>query len=379
MTPYERVLATLEKKPTDRVPVYHASICSRMASLLLGREAHVGGAIQQYREAVALWTGEDAHREFLERTRQDTIDIANALDCDLVRPVYWRMNEKPTQRIDDRTFMYGSRDAAWKIMRFDPQTELYQTVDHSPRAKLTEDGLDAQIGRMWERLETFDPVDDTHRTIQEMAEYFKGDRAVTMMGAGLSIPNRTTEWFEMIALRPDLIKRYIEVQAEYTLKRIDSYADVDVHAMLGGGDMASQDGPIYSPKFFREVMAPGFKRITDGCRAIGKCHCFASDGNLWPIADDLFPVVDGFYEIDSRAGMDLKTLRERYPHLTLLGNISSYVLHRGTKEQVIAETRSCLDAAREFGGILVGVSNLIVPPTPEENFFAMVDTLAQER
>lgn len=379
MTPYERVLATIEKKPTDRVPVYHASVSSRMASLLLGREAHVGGAIQQYREAVALWAGDEAHREFLARTRQDTIDIAKALDCDLVRPVYWRMNEKPTDRIDDNTFMYGNRDAAWKIMRFDPDTELYQTVDHSPRRELTEEALEAQIARMWERLDSHDPVDETHRDIQEMAKAFEGDRAVAMMGAGLSIPNRTTEWFEMIALRPDLIERYIEAQTEYTLKRIDSYADFNVHVMLGGGDMAWNDGPIYSPKFFREVMAPGFKRLADRCRALGKCYCFASDGNLWPIADDLFPVVDGFYEIDSRAGMDLKTLRERYPHLTLIGNISSYVLHMSTKEQVIAETRSCLEAAKEFGGIIVGVSNLIVPLTPEENFFAMVETLAAER
>ncbi len=379
MTPYERVLATIEKKPTDRVPVYHASICSRTASLLLGRDAHVGGAIQQYREAVALWTGEDAHKEFLARTRQDTIAIADALDCDLVRPGYWRLNEKPTARIDDNTFMYGSRDATWKVMRYDPDTELYQTVDHSPRALLTEEGLDAQIGRMWERLDDYDPVDDGHRTIEDMAKHFEGNRAVAMQGAGLGIPNRTTEWFEMIALRPDLVKRYVEVQTEYTIKRINSYAGVNVHAMLGGGDMASQDGPIYSPKFFREVMAPGFQRLTDACRALGKCHCFASDGNLWPIADDLFPAVDGFYEIDSRAGMDLRRLRETYPHLTLLGNISSYVLHRGTKEEVIAETRACLEAAREYGGILVGVSNLIVPPTPEENFFAMVETLAEER
>lgn len=379
MKPYERVLAVIEKKPTDRVPVYHSSISSRTASLVLGREAYVGGGIQQYREAVALWNGEDAHREFLERSRQDAIDVAVALDCDLVRPTYWRMNEKPTRRIDENTFMYGNPDAAWRIMRFDPPSELYQTVEHSPRPELTEETVEAQIVRLWERLDGYDPIDETHRAIEDMIEHFEGERSVAIQGGGLGIPNRTTEWFEMIALRPDLVKRYIEVQTEYTLKRINSYSGVNAHIMLGGGDMASNDGPIYSPRFFREVMAPGFKRLADRCRELGKAYCFASDGNLWPIADDLFPVVDGFYEIDSRAGMDLRRLRETYPHLTLIGNISSHTLHMGTKDEVIAETRACLDAAKEYGGIIVGVSNLIVPPTPEENFFAMVETLAEER
>lgn len=379
MRPYERVLAAIEMKPTDRVPVYHSSISSRTASLVLGPEAHVGGGVQQFREAVALWNGEDAHREFLDRSRRDAIDVAVALDCDLVRPTYWRMNERPTRRIDDNTFFYGDPDAAWKVMRFDPDSELYQTVEHSPRAELTEESLEAQIGRLWERLDAFDPVDETHGAIVDVVEHFEGDRAVAIQGGGLGIPNRTTEWFEMIALRPDLMKRYIEVQTEYTLKRIDSYADVNAQIVLGGGDMASNDGPIYSPRFFAEVMAPGFARLADRCRELGKCYCFASDGNLWPIAADLFPVVDGFYEIDSRAGMDLQRLRETYPHLTLIGNISSHTLHMGTRDEVIAETRACLEAAREYGGIIVGVSNLIVPPTPEENFFAMVETLANER
>ena len=379
MKPFERILAAIEKRPADRVPIYHASISSRTASMLLQREAHVGGGIQQYREAVALWNGEDAHREFLARTRRDAIDVAEALDCDLVRPTYWRMNEKPSRRIDDNTFFYGREDSAWRVMRFDADSELYQTVEHSPRAELTEEALEAQIGRMWERLDGYDPEDETHRDIVEIVRRFEGDRAVALQGGGLGIPNRTTEWFEMIALRPDLMKRYIEVQAEYTLKRIDSFAGVAARIMLGGGDMASNDGPIYSPRFFAEVMAPGFERLADRCRELGKTYCFASDGNLWPIADDLFPVVDGFYEIDSRAGMDLRRLREAYPHLTLIGNISSHTLHMGSKDDVVAETRSCLEAAKELGGIIVGVSNLIVPATPEENFFAMVETLAEER
>jgi uroporphyrinogen-III decarboxylase len=149
----------------------------------------------------------------------------------------------------------------------------------------------------------------------------------------------------------------------------------------GGGDFASNSGPFYSPRAFHELTFPALKKVSDACHKHGLFHMFASDGNLWPVADDLFGAsgVDAFYEIDGRAGMDLAKLRQRFPHLTLLGNISSFILHRGAKAEVIAETRACLEAAKQYGSIIVGCSNQIVSQTPIENFWAMMDTLHRHR
>jgi uroporphyrinogen-III decarboxylase len=128
-------------------------------------------------------------------------------------------------------------------------------------------------------------------------------------------------------------------------------------------------------------MLPRLKRITEACHKYGLYYLFASDGNLWPVADDLFgnSGVDGYYEIDGKAGMDLRKLKERFPHLTLIGNISSHTLHTKTKEDVIRETMSCFDEARRSRGIIVGVSNYILPGTPEENLWAMVETMKEYR
>jgi len=380
MTPNARVIAPCEHRPVDRVPIYHASISSRMASIVLGREAYVGGGIQQWREAVALWNGEDAHREFLERTRRDTLELPEVLDTDLVRPWYWRLNEKPARRIDEHTFLYGDPERSWRVMRFDPGTELYQTVDRHPKVETTVEDLEAEVGLLVERLDSYDPKTELlYQDVVEALKVYRGERAVPGLGVGIAVPNRSQAWIEMVAADPALVKRLVDAQTEYVLRRIGSYADLDVRVMLGGGDMATNHGPIYSPKAFREIMVPNLKRIVDACRALGKYYFFASDGNLWPIADDLFPIVDGYYEIDRRAGMDLKLLRERYPHLTLIGNISSHTLHRGTTEEVVAETLSCIEAAKEYGSIIVGCSNLIVGQTPEENLLAMLETLKQER
>ena len=37
-----------------------------------------------------------------------------------------------------------------------------------------------------------------------------------------------------------------------------------------------------------DIMLPGITMISDACHAAGTFHMFASDGDLWPVADDLF-------------------------------------------------------------------------------------------
>lgn len=74
MNSLERVQAAFRKEATDRVPVLHIGFSSAVASALLSREAYVGGGIQRWREAAALWQGEDAHREFIELFRSRHAD-----------------------------------------------------------------------------------------------------------------------------------------------------------------------------------------------------------------------------------------------------------------------------------------------------------------
>ena len=146
-------------------------------------------------------------------------------------------------------------------------------------------------------------------------------------------------------------------------------------------DFAGNDGPMYSPQTFAELFLPAVKRVSDLCHENGGYHLFASDGDIWPVADALFAraELDGYYEIDRRAGMDLEALRERFPKLVLIGNISSHTVHLGTRDEVIAEARSCLDLAKESGGVIVGASNYFVPGTPVENVRALIETIREFR
>ena len=380
MLPKERVLAAFEHRKTDKVPTYQAGFSSKAASYILGRPGYVGGGVQQWREAAALWNGPDAHKEYLERCKRDARDLTLILNLDLVRFAYWRMNVKPTKKIDEYTFLYGDPEKTWHVMRFDPVTELYQIADRSPRKEPTMEDLEKEVEASEKSLPNYHPTEAGYGEYVEAMKEFP-DRAVPGSGISVNINYREPIWLEAIALRPDLVGRTLAAQAERGARICPVMAKLGLRFIQGGGDFASNSGPFYSPKAFHELTLPALKKISDACHKYGLFHMFASDGNLWPVADDLFGAsgVDCFYEIDRRAGMDLRKLRQRFPHLTLLGGINSFTLHRGTKEDVIEETLSALEIAKEHGSIVVGCSNQIVAGTPPENLWAMIETVKKNR
>jgi hypothetical protein len=375
MTGKERVMASFVGRETDRVPVYCAGVSCRIASHVLGREAFVGAGMQQYRESVARWEGR--HEEFVERTRSDVLELSEVLDLDLIRPAYWRYPHEPIARVDEHTFKFGAEGGYWWVMRFDPQTELFQEVDRAPRPEPTIEDVrhaadQAEAGA--EAAQT--PSPESFVDLQAAIAYYGDRRAIPGYGTGVAVL-RERHWLEAMALEPDTVRRYLIARAKINCTTIPVMAQMGLRILFGGGDFAGKNGPLYSPKAFHHCMLPALQIVSECCDEHGAWHFFASDGDLWPVAEDLFgnSGVDGFYEIDRRCGMDLERLRQTFPELRLCGGISSETLHMGTVEDVVEETRSALDAAREHGRIVVGVSNQVVPATPPENFDAMMQTL----
>jgi hypothetical protein len=379
MNSLERIAAAFGGEPTDVVPVYHLGFSSDVASALLGRPAYVGGGSQQWREATAWWQGEDAHDEFLERSFQDAIDVALLVDNDIVRPSYWRYPARPTRRIDENTFLYEYGDESeWKVLNYDPGTEQASIVDYVPKA--APEGLEAQVEAEEASLADYAPS-EARFAFELRAQRLLGHGRVVRVGAGaVGIPYQQL-WLEATLLRPDLIRRHLAVQVERAARDIAFLAGHGFHYFFAGIDFAGNAGPMYSPQTFRELFLPSLKQVSELCHRHGGCHLFASDGDIWPVADELFLYagIDGYYEIDRRAGMDLGRLRARYPHLALIGNVSSHTVHLGTRDEVIAEARSCLELAKRSGGIVVGASNYFVPGTPVENVWALIETIRGNR
>jgi len=379
VTSRERVDRAFRLEPVDRVPIYQAGFSSKVASYVLGREAFVGGGIQQFREAAALWAGPAAHAEFLERSFRDACELCEKLDLDLVRTMYWRKCERPAANPDPFTFRYDEPDGGWEAWRFDPSSETFMCLERSPRPEPGPEDLRRFADEALRDAERHEATPDDFPEHRRAVARFGATRGVHGGGIGLCIP-REPAWLEAAVLEPETVGRFLDAQVLSARKCVPVMVAMGLRHLFGGGDFAGNRGPLYSPRTFHELMLPRLRSISEACAAHGALHLFASDGDLWPVADDLFGAsgVGGFYEVDGNY-MPLRRLRGRFPRLVLLGGIRSGVLHRGSEADVIEETRSAVEDARAAGGCIVGCSNQVVAPTPERNFWAMMETLERCR
>jgi len=98
---------------------------------------------------------------------------------------------------------------------------------------------------------------------------------------------------------------------------------------------------------------------------------FHSDGNLFPILDDLIHCgIDGLNPLEN---MDLRKLRERCPELFLAGGIDcSNLLPFGTPEKVSLAVEKAIKNTEK--GYFLGSTSEIHPDIPLENIKAMIDT-----
>ena len=141
-----------------------------------------------------------------------------------------------------------------------------------------------------------------------------------------------------------------------------------------GGDLASSAGPIYSPAMFRRFLLPRLQKIMEAAHNAGLVYLFRTDGNIWPIAQELLVAsgVDGYGEIDIDAGMDTAEVKRKFPALTLWGGIScGRTLTSESPERIREEVRRAIESCAPGGGFILGSSNSIHAGIPPRNFVAM--------
>ena len=380
MNSKDRVLAALARQPIDLVPVYHLGFSSDVASALLGREAFVGGGIQRWREAVSYWNGQDAHQEFLERSYRDAVAIARVCDHDVLRPEYWRYDRKPTRRVDENTFLYEyGPEGEWRVLVYDPASEQCDVAYCKPPPPATFESVERELAAAEAALTDYRPTERGFSAEIRAQRELGSEYEIRVGAVGVGLPYDSI-WLEALLLRPDLVTRHLDLQLERARRNVAFLAPLGFRLFWGGGDFSSNDGPMYSPRLFRELVIPRLRAVTEVCHRNGARHLFASDGDLWPVADVLFGerTVDGYYEIDRRAGMDLRRLRDRYPELSLFGNVSSHTVHLGTRQEIVEEALSAIEVARS-GGVVVGTSNYWVPHTPIDNVLTLLQAIRENR
>ena len=170
----------------------------------------------------------------------------------------------------------------------------------------------------------------------------------------------------------ELLDKILDNQIQVVLNAIKMGADF----ILDTDDYGFNTGPLMSPKMFDRFITPRIKRFVDAVHAAGAKLIKHSDGDVNRLLDSLVAAgIDGLHSIDSKANMDLATIKKKYgDKITLIGNVDcGNLLAFGTEEDVKKEVKNCIRIAGPGGGYVLSTSNTLPLSVKPENYQAMVD------
>jgi uroporphyrinogen decarboxylase len=179
---------------------------------------------------------------------------------------------------------------------------------------------------------------------------------------------------------PGLVHDLFRIATDYNLELIDAIAGGGAEIAIIEDDLAYNSSTLMSPAHFDEFVRPYNQELVDRGHERGMKVIHHSDGNIWPILDSMLEMdYDGLNPLQPQGGMDLKKVKDYCgDRLCLLGNIDcSHLLSFGSEEEVEEAVVQAIEDAAPGGGYIVCSSNTIHPGVKPENFLAMVRAAKQ--
>ena len=122
-------------------------------------------------------------------------------------------------------------------------------------------------------------------------------------------------------------------------------------------DLAYNHGVMVGPRLYEKVFLPLMERMIQAFKAAGARKVILhSDGDLRSVLDGLLEAgLDGINPVEPKANMDVPSLRQRYgDRLALIGGVcNTHILPGGTDEEVRQHVLRILGAG-EGGGLVIG-------------------------
>jgi len=348
MTGYERfMIALLRKGEPDRVPLWELIINE---------------------PTLSAW-GAKSLEEFVEMEDLDGITIFEDMKLEPLgtaeqKELFWR----------GRTFLTGTRQVVrdeWGIIWGITDFGIPYPIDGPIKEPAD--------------LKTYTPPDpEAHHRLQSLREAvkkFKGRRAIVFLTHdGFEFPHYLRGGMENLLLdyydNPRLAHELAEMVIDYKIRLMRRAIREGADAVVSGDDYANQHGTVMSPQHFRQFVLPYLKRSIDAAHDEGVPFIKHTDGNIWAILDDLVQAgIDALDPIEPAAGMDIGEVKAKYgDRIAVIGNVDcSFVLTRGTVEEVEEAVKETIAKASPGGGHILASSNSIHPAVKPENYKAMVE------
>jgi uroporphyrinogen decarboxylase len=405
MTPRQRVLAAINHKEPDRVPIDHGSMRSTgiMAIAYNRLKTYLGVSegptfvydmIQQLAQP---------DQWYLDRFHVDAIDLGRAFTSPerwqpwtlpdgsaAVAPAWFRFERQDGDLI--------VRDPSGIIIGRMPKSALY--IDQCYWPLSGPDGLDnyeplpekmSQV--TWAAIPTA-PFDEplTDARLEEIGRMARHLYETTDYAISLQVGCNLFEWSQFLFGMENLylflgaekrklayfLDRLTELHLEQLSRLLPALRGY-VQILVVGDDLGMQSGPQISRAMYREFFLPRHKRIYSFAKQHSGAHIFLhSCGGLYQLIPDLIEAgVEILNPVQTSArNMSPERLKREFGRdLTFWGGgcDTQRVLPRGTPEEVREDVRRRLEVFMPGGGYVWSQVHNVMADVPPENIVAMLE------
>jgi len=401
MTSRERVLAALEHRRPDRVPVdFSGHRSSGIAAIayaklrdylrLPAKPIRVYDVIQQ------LAVVDD---DVLDRFGADTIELGRgfALDDESWSP--WTLPDGTAcfvpawTKIERDGARWVIRSRAGRVLAQMPDGTLYFEQTHYPFLD-GDDNPEAIRGALEECMWTAvaappGPVDNKTLCAGAKSLRRKTNRAIIgLFGGNLfeigSFLYRNDQFMIILAAEPKRAHRFLDKLVEIHLANLDRFLGAVgdyIDIILFGDDLGMQTGPIMSPGMYREFFKPRHKLLWNRAKELADVkvmlHCC---GGVRELLGDLIEAgLDAINPVQiSCCGMDAAELKAEFGvDLTFWGGgcDTRDLLPNATPRQIAEHVREQVKILSPGGGFVFQQVHNILANVPPENISAMFDAV----
>ena len=376
MNSKERVLATINHKEPDRVPVGEFGIDHDHVSRILGRHTYWRNRKDT---TIALWEGR--RDEVVESIKRDYSELVERLDYDVVTvpmaPPKPRIQEPPPKKIGDGLW----EDRQGRIYQYAASNDSIMCMTPSKgKDKLSPEDIE----RHYENSKNID--ESVFEYVDYFGERFGKERAVLFRDMNvyhiLLSPFGGDYFHEMIILAEaqDDILALHDAGVTYNRLLTEHCAKHNVAIMMQGSDFCMNRGPIVSPATIRKIFFPLMKQVNADIKKAGMYSFFHCCGNTMQILKDYVDAgYDGYQSIQVSSGMSNKEIKEKFgSHLTMWTGIQCETMVRGNAEELYREVLQALEELMPGGGFIFGSTNSVQFGANTDNYLRALDLVREK-
>jgi len=403
MNARERVLAALNHRPSDRVPIdlggHRSSGIAAIAYAQLRR--HLGLASRPIRVYDPIQQLAIIDQDVLDRFHVDTIELGRAFALDDTDWVDWTLPDgTPCQmprwatpeRADGQWLLKNDQGIVVGRM---PDGAIYFEQCHWPY--LEDDDLDrlpeALNETIWVGVQSPPgPLASGPEGAKRLAEGARRLRAETdraligLFGGNLlecgQFLYRIDNFLMLLAGNPRRAHEMLDRLTELHLQNLEKYLAAvgdQIDIILFGDDLGMQSGPQMSPQMYQEFFKPRHARMWRRAKELADVkvmlHCC---GGVWPLLEHLIEAgLDAINPVQiSCANMNARDLKAAFgDRLTFWGGgcDTHRILTQGTSDEIRSHVFEQVRTLSPGGGFVFQQVHNVLANVPPENIVTMLD------